>query len=73
MIAPHGKRVLAQNGASVGATYRNWIRIVGYESFARGNVSAVIPPAGDWNADNSCFFSTGIESQLTTVFVRGSW
>ena len=71
--APHGKRVLAQNGASVGSTYRNWIRIVGYESSASGNVSGFIPPAGDWNVANAWFVSTGIESQPTTGFVRGNW
>ena len=73
MRAPHGKRVLAQNGASVGSTYRNWIRIVGYESSASGNVSGFIPPAGDWNVANAWFVSTGIESQPTTGFVRGNW
>lgn len=62
--APHGKRVLAQMVPQV-LTYRNWIRIVGYESSASGNVSGFIPPAGDWNAANAWFVSTVERAQPT--------
>lgn len=71
--APHNKLVLAADGASVGSTMRNWLRIVGYEGTTWGSVSGFTACNGDWNANKAWFISTGIESRPSSPFVKGNW